>query len=236
MSSSTFPASAVLKLTIAHAVVTPHVLRYVFEHADGRRATLASALGVDPACPFVSHAFLEALERSGCVGARTGWAPAHVLVEDGAGTLLACAPAYLKTHSQGEYVFDFAWADAYERAGGRYYPKVQVSVPFTPATGPRLLVRPGERVEEARRTLVAGLKTLRAQAGASSVHLTFLPRADWERLGGEPAPVITPEEFARLQKAGQVHIDSGGRVRTARRRNEEDGGVSLRKRRAWYAA
>nr|WP_244645220.1 GNAT family N-acetyltransferase [Salinarimonas ramus] len=145
----------------------------------------AGALGVDPHCPFVSHAFLAALEESGCVRAETGWAPAHVLVEDGAGALLACAPAYLKSHSQGEYVFDHAWADAYERAGGRYYPKVQISVPFTPATGPRLLVRPGARSDEARATLVAGLKALRAQAGASSVHLTFLPKADWERLGGE---------------------------------------------------
>ncbi|WP_372425769.1 GNAT family N-acetyltransferase [Salinarimonas chemoclinalis] len=145
----------------------------------------AAALGVDPHCPFVAHAFLAALEESGCVGARTGWAPAHVLVEDAAGRLVACAPAYLKTHSQGEYVFDHAWADAYERAGGRYYPKLQVSVPFTPATGPRLLVRPGERAEEAGATLVAGLKALRAQANASSIHLTFLPKAQSERLAGE---------------------------------------------------
>lgn len=143
----------------------------------------AAALGVDPACPFVTHAFLSALEDSGCVGEGTGWGPAHVLVEDAGGRLLAAAPAYLKSHSQGEYVFDHGWADAYERAGGRYYPKLQVSVPFTPATGPRLLVRPGPRAEEAERLLIAGLQALRAKVGASSIHATFLPKPHWERLG-----------------------------------------------------
>ncbi|MGH6960706.1 MAG: peptidogalycan biosysnthesis protein, partial [Dongiaceae bacterium] len=93
--------------------------------------------------PFVGHAFLKALEESRSVGARTGWLPRHVIVEDGAGTLLAAAPMYVKSHSQGEYVFDHGWADAYERAGGRYYPKLQAAVPFTPATGRRFLTRPG---------------------------------------------------------------------------------------------
>ena len=82
--------------------------------------------------PFITHAFLNALEASGSVGGRSGWTPAHVTVEDGRGRLVAAAPAYLKSHSQGEYVFDHAWADAYERAGGRYYPKLQVAAPFTP--------------------------------------------------------------------------------------------------------
>ncbi len=97
----------------------------------------------DPHNPFVSHAFLSALEDSGCVGRKTGWAPLHVLVEDEGGRLLGAAPCYLKSHSMGEYVFDHSWADAYQRAGGRYYPKLQVAVPFTPATGPRLLVPQG---------------------------------------------------------------------------------------------
>jgi predicted N-acyltransferase len=87
--------------------------------------------------PFVSHAFLLALEQSKSVGGRTGWASAHVLVEDEAGRLVAAAPTYLKTHSMGEYVFDHSWAQAYEHAGGHYYPKVQVAAPFTPATGRR---------------------------------------------------------------------------------------------------
>ncbi|MCX7898962.1 MAG: GNAT family N-acetyltransferase, partial [Methylocystis sp.] len=82
--------------------------------------------------PFVSHAFLSALERSKSVGARTGWTPAYTLVEDEKKRLVACAPSYVKTHSFGEYVFDQGWADAYERAGGRYYPKIQAAVPFTP--------------------------------------------------------------------------------------------------------
>jgi uncharacterized protein len=137
----------------------------------------------EPHNPFVSHAFLSALEDSGCVGGRSGWSPIHVLVEDADGRLLAAAPCYLKSHSQGEYVFDHAWADAYMRAGGRYYPKLQVSVPFTPATGPRLLVSPLAGRSEARGALVQGLRALRAQTGASSIHLTFLPEDDWKALG-----------------------------------------------------
>ena len=89
--------------------------------------------------PFLSHAFLSALEDSGSVGHGTGWTPAPILVEDDASHLVAAAPAYLKTHSQGEYVFDHGWAEAWERAGGQYYPKLQVAVPFTPVPGPRLL-------------------------------------------------------------------------------------------------
>ena len=109
--------------------------------------------------PFLSHAFLKALETSGSVGGRSGWAPAHVAVEDD-GRLVAAAPTYIKTNSQGEYVFDHSWADAYARAGGRYYPKIQVAVPFTPATGRRFLVGPGQDVEAAHGYLAAGLRAL----------------------------------------------------------------------------
>ena len=123
--------------------------------------------------PFVSYAFLSALEDSGCVSARTGWLPLHVLVQRGT-DLLAAAPCYLKTHSQGEYVFDHAWADAYERAGGRYYPKLQVCVPFTPVTGPRLLLAGPEQAREMRAALIEGLRAVRAQTKASSIHLTFM--------------------------------------------------------------
>jgi uncharacterized protein len=97
----------------------------------------------EPYNPFVSHAFLAALERSGSTSARTGWLPRHLLLEEPQGRLLAAAPCYLKSHSRGEFVFDWGWADAYERAGGRYYPKLQIAVPFTPVTGPRLLSPPG---------------------------------------------------------------------------------------------
>jgi predicted N-acyltransferase len=138
----------------------------------------------DPHNPFVSHAFLSALEDSGCVGGRSGWTPLHVVVEDPAQTLLGAVPCYLKSHSMGEYVFDHSWADAYTRAGGRYYPKLQVAVPFTPVTGPRLLVPPGPRAAEVRTDLIAGLRELRDQARASSIHATFLQEADIAALAG----------------------------------------------------
>ncbi len=128
--------------------------------------------------PFVSHAFLSALEASGCIGGRTGWSPAYLLVEDSEGRLVACAPSFLKSHSQGEYVFDHAWADAYERAGGDYYPKVQVAAPFTPATGPRLLVADGPGAAAAQAVLIAGLEALCEQARASSIHVTFAQSDD----------------------------------------------------------
>jgi uncharacterized protein len=131
--------------------------------------------------PLVSHAFLSALEDSGCVGGRTGWMPAHVVVERD-GRVIGCAPSYLKTHSQGEYVFDHGWADAYERAGGRYYPKVQVAVPFTPVTGPRLLARDPVDATEVREALVAALRGLRREAGASSIHVTFTEQAEQEAM------------------------------------------------------
>jgi uncharacterized protein len=144
----------------------------------------ACARGDEPSVnPFVSHAFLRGLEVSGCVGGRTGWTPAHVLIEQG-DVLLAAAPCYLKTHSQGEYVFDHGWADAIERAGGSYYPKLQVSSPFSPVTGPRLLARPGDERAAATAALVKGLRLLRERTGASSIHLTFLPESEWGVLGG----------------------------------------------------
>jgi predicted N-acyltransferase len=136
----------------------------------------------DPFNPFISHAFLDALERSGSSTPGTGWAPCPLLVEDGAGSLLACAPAYLKSHSMGEYVFDHAFADAYERAGGRYYPKLQVAVPFTPVTGRRLLVSQGPLAGEARALLIGGLAALMRQTKASSAHVTFATKADWDSL------------------------------------------------------
>ena len=116
--------------------------------------------------PFVSHAFLSALEESRSVGSGTGWTPAPILVEDDGGHLVAAAPAYLKTHSQGEYVFDHGWADAWERAGGAYYPKLQVAVPFTPVPGPRLL---GSRPQQ----LLAAIEAVTVQNGISSAHMTF---------------------------------------------------------------
>jgi uncharacterized protein len=132
--------------------------------------------------PFISHDFLLSLEASLSASARTGWQPQHVLVENGAGEILAAAPCYLKSHSRGEYVFDQGWADAYERAGGSYYPKLQVSIPFTPAPGRRLLVKPAAQGQAAQAALAAGLVALCQRRGASSVHATFLPEDEWRFL------------------------------------------------------
>jgi uncharacterized protein len=163
--------------------------------------------GEDTYNPFVSHAFLSALEESGSVGGRSGWLPLHVLVEDEGGNLLAAAPCYLKSHSQGEYVFDYAWAEAYQRAGGRYYPKLQVSVPFTPVTGPRLLVAEGPAAAEARRQLIAGLRLLRDQVKSSSIHATFLPERDAEAFGREGFLERTDQQFHWLND-GYASFDS----------------------------
>ena len=133
--------------------------------------------------PFVSHAFLSALEASGSAIGRTGWQPQHLVAETGDGAVLGVTPAYLKSHSRGEYVFDAGWAEAYERAGGSYYPKVQVSVPFTPATGRRLLVPPGENADSIRQGLASGLIELAKLREASSVHVTFAPETEWQLLG-----------------------------------------------------
>jgi len=132
--------------------------------------------------PFVSHAFLEALEASGSATAKTGWLPQHVLVEDESGRLLGAVPMYLKNHSYGEYVFDHGWAAAFERAGGNYYPKLQAAVPFTPVTGPRLLLHPdaSERTGDA---LVAAMIEVARAHKVSSLHVTFPRRDEWERLG-----------------------------------------------------
>jgi predicted N-acyltransferase len=132
--------------------------------------------------PFTSHAFLTALEDSGSVGPGTGWSPAPLVIEDGRGTLHAALPAYLKNHSQGEYVFDHAWADAWHRAGGHYYPKLQIAVPFTPATGPRLLLED----EAYAAPLLSAAERLCAQHGLSSAHATFIEPAQrrlFERAG-----------------------------------------------------
>jgi predicted N-acyltransferase len=151
--------------------------------------------------PFISHAFLNALEISGSAIAREGWAPFHVLVEDGSGRLAACAPCYLKSHSMGEYVFDYAWADAYERAGGRYYPKLQVSVPFTPAQGRRLLVASGHGAPAARAKLIEALEALREETGASSIHVTFPVKSECDAL----------EEAGYLPRTGkQFHFFNKG--------------------------
>jgi uncharacterized protein len=127
--------------------------------------------------PFVGHGLLALLERSGSVGPGTGWQPAPLLVEDANGTLLAAAPAYVKGHSQGEYVFDHSWADAWARAGGDYYPKLQICVPFTPVPGPRLLGRDADALA----LLLRGAQSIVQGNGLSSAHATFIEPAQLPR-------------------------------------------------------
>src|ERR1700733_707126 len=130
--------------------------------------------------PFTRYEFFEALEASGSASAHTGWQPAHLVLEEN-DAVAGILPAYLKSHSQGEYVFDHAWADALERAGGEYYPKLQCSVPFTPVTGPRVLAPDAAN----RLLLLKGGKAATDQIGASSLHITFLQKEEWEDAGRE---------------------------------------------------
>ena len=133
-----------------------------------------------PFNPFVSHAFLWALEKSGSATAKTGWAARHIVIEGG-GQVMGAVPCYLKSHSRGEYVFDHGWADAFARAGGHYYPKLQVSVPFSPVVAPKLLAQ-----DLAVRDLLAGQLIAQGKAEkASSVHVTFTSESDAEALRGK---------------------------------------------------
>jgi predicted N-acyltransferase len=145
-----------------------------------------------PYNPFVSHAFFAALEASKSACARTGWGPRHLLAKRD-GKIAGIVPCFLKSHSQGEYVFDRGWADAYERAGGQYYPKLQASVPFTPATGPRLLIANDTDRERIATALAGGLVGLCDATEASSVHVTFAREAEWKFLA----------EYGFLQRTDQ---------------------------------
>ncbi len=159
-----------------------------------------------PYNPFVSHDFLSSLELSNSVGGRTGWQPRHLLLEDLAGTLVGAAPCYVKSHSQGEYVFDQGWAEAFERAGGDYYPKLQVAVPFTPVTGPRLLTRPGPLAEAVRGALAEALAEIATASELSSAHVTFLTEAEWRLLGARGFLQRTDQQF-HWDNAGYANFE-----------------------------
>jgi predicted N-acyltransferase len=160
-----------------HEPVSIKVVRSIFDIDAGQWDACAG-----DADPFISHAFLSILEASGSANPESGWVAQHLTIENEAGALLACAPLYLKDHSYGEYVFDWGWADAYQRAGGSYYPKLQSAVPFIPATGRRLLVRPGAPASLAT-VLASGMMQLATRLGVSSVHVTFPTEAEWRALG-----------------------------------------------------
>ena len=167
--------------------------------------------------PFVSHAFLNALEQSGSVSDRNGWLPQHLMIEDENGQVAACMPIYLKNHSYGEYIFDWSWADAYERAGGKYYPKLQTAVPFTPATGPRMLVRDGapERYYD---VLIAGMIQLARQHNVSSLHVTFPLESEWKRLGQAGFLQRTSKQFHWENKGYETFDEFLGELNSRKRK------------------
>ncbi len=185
--------------------------------------------GLDrPANPFVSYDFLDCLEQSGCAVERTGWGPQHLAVEDQAGQVAAVMPLYLKAHSQGEYIFDHAWADAYERAGGRYYPKLVCASPFSPVTGPRLMVRPDIDARMGRERLLGGALTLCDRIGASTLGVNFPPQDEWLFMGEQGMLQRQNQQYHWLN-GGYARFDdflgalSSGRRKTIRRERREAG-------------
>ncbi len=171
--------------------------------------------------PFISWAFLEALEASGCVGPGTGWTPRHVILRDADGRMVGAAPTYAKSHSQGEFVFDHGWANAYERAGGDYYPKLQTCVPFTPVTGPRLLVADPAHAP----ALLTALVQLSERAGVSSLHVTFAPEDEW-RAAAEMGLLQRVDTQFHWRNAGYATFEEFLTVLASRKRK------GLRKERA----
>lgn len=146
--------------------------------------------------PFITHAFLKALEDSNCVGAsHSGWIPQHIAIAGADDEIVACAPCYVKLDSSGEYVFDHSWANAYEQAGGHYYPKLQIAVPFTPVPGRRLLVRPGSDANHYESLLAAAAVQLCQRIEASSLHITFLTEREWRALGAQGYLQRTDQQF-----------------------------------------
>jgi uncharacterized protein len=167
--------------------------------------------------PFITHAFFKALEESGSATRNTGWLPQHLLLEDDQGRLAGCMPCYLKSHSQGEYVFDHGWADAYLRAGGSYYPKLQASVPFTPVAGKRLLVRLGADQGEREAILLEAAIELTERLGISSLHITFLTRPEWELVGELGFLQRTDQQF-HWQNAGYQSFEDFLEALSSRKR------------------
>ena len=169
----------------------------------------------DVSHPFLSWRFLNALEHSGCASADTGWTPCHIWITDADDNAVGAAPLYAKTHSQGEYVFDHGWANALERAGGHYYPKLQCSVPFTPATGPRLL----SKTDDGKQALLSAMVSLCEREGFSSTHLTFLDAAD--RSAAQDAGWLAREDrqFHFINRGYDTFDDFLGSLASRKRKN-----------------
>ena len=174
--------------------------------------------------PFTRYEFFSALEESGSASARTGWRPCHLAIERD-NRIHGLLPLYLKSHSQGEYVFDWGWADAFERAGGSYYPKLQASVPFTPVTGQRLMVAKDAPLEETRNALLAAGAAAVTQLEASSLHITFLTQSEWKGAGAMGFLQRTDQQF-HWSNRGYANFDQFlAELSSAKRKN-------LRKERA----
>jgi predicted N-acyltransferase len=189
------------------------------EIGAARWNVLANPQGLAEPHPFTSYEFFAALEESGSATAKTGWQPAHLLMPDG------LMPLYLKSHSYGEYVFDQAWADALERAGGDYYPKLQCAVPFTPVTGPRLLTANDAAQVDLLRTAAGAVK----QIGASSLHITFLPRAEWQAAGKAGYLLRTGQQFHWENRGYSSFDEFLGELSSAKRKTLRKERASVRK-------
>jgi predicted N-acyltransferase len=197
-------AKAVARLVASAAEIGP-----------ARWNALANPREVAEPHPFTTYEFFAALEQSGSAAAKTGWQPAHLLMDD------ALMPMYLKSHSYGEYVFDHAWAEALERAGGDYYPKLQCAVPFTPVTGRRLLTANDEARAPLLRTAAGAVK----QLGASSLHITFLTREEWQAAGDAGYLLRTGQQFHWENRGFKSFDEFLGELSSAKRK-------TLRKERA----
>ncbi|HVL41081.1 MAG TPA: GNAT family N-acetyltransferase [Brevundimonas sp.] len=184
--------------------------------------------------PFVSFDFLDACEASGSAVPRQGWAGRHLSLRDETGRVLGVMPLWLKGNSQGEYVFDHSWADAYERAGGRYYPKLLAAVPFTPVTGPRFLAHPDADGATVRQALLQGALALTERLGVSSLHVNFPTRSDWDAMG--EAGLLQRQDMQYVwRNGGYATFDdflsalSSNRRKTIRReRREARAGLDIR--------
>ena len=203
---------------------TAHLRSSAEEIGAGTWTSCANPAGLPDPHPFARYEFFDALERSGSACANTGWQPCHLTLEQN-DRVEALLPLYLKSHSQGEYVFDYGWADAFERAGGRYYPKLQASVPFTPVTGPRLLVGPRLEANSGRKALLeAALQATRSVA-ASSLHITFMTEEEWALAAASGYLRRTDQQFHWTNKGYTSFEDFLAGLSSSRRK-------TLRKERA----
>ena len=181
--------------------------------------------------PFLTHRFLAALEESGSVSERAGWIPRHLVAETEDGEMVGVMPLYVKTHSQGEYVFDYGWADAFERAGGKYYPKLQCAVPFTPVPGRRVLARPGGPLpqETVERGMVQAAAQIAVENDLSSLHLTFCTDHEWA-VGGRAGLLQRTDQQFHWRNHGYADFDDFLGALASRKRKQ------IRKERAQAVA